>query len=98
MIADSGSGTAARSARRCRLTCDVAVDPFQGVGRVKWQRARKHLIQGDAQGVKIAAGIDRTIHAAGLLGRHVGQRAGNDLRRYGRLDAHAAAATRCRIR
>ena len=84
MIADSGSGTAAVT-RRCRLARNVAVDPLQRVGGGKRQRARKHLVQGDAQRVEIAAGIDRTIHAAGLLGRHVGEGAGNDLRRHGRL-------------
>ena len=72
-------------ARRCRLARNVAVDPLQGVGGGKRQRARKHLVQGDAQRVEIAAGIDRAIHAAGLFGRHVGERAGNDLRRRGRL-------------
>ena len=71
--------------RRCRLARNVAVDPLQGIGGGKRQRARKHLVQGDAQRVEIAAGINRAIHAAGLLGRHVGERAGNDLRRRGRL-------------
>ena len=72
-------------AGRYRLTCDVAVDPLQRVGGSKRQHARKHLVQGDAQRVEIAAGIDRAIHAPGLFGRHVGEGAGNDLRRRGRL-------------
>ena len=71
--------------RRCRLARNVAVDPLQGVGGGKRQRARKHLVQGDAHRVKIAASINRAIHAAGLFGRHVGEGAGNDLRRRGRL-------------
>jgi hypothetical protein len=33
---------------RYRLTCDVAVDPFQRVGRNKREHAGKHLVQGDA--------------------------------------------------
>ena len=70
---------------RCRLACNVAVDPLQRVGGGKRQRARKHLVQGDAQRVEIAAGVNRAIHAAGLFGRHVGEGAGNDLRRRGRL-------------
>ena len=85
MMADSGSGTARRSDGRYRLTCDVAVDPLQRVGGSKRERARQHLVQGDAQRVEIAAGIDRAIHAPGLFGRHVGKGAGNDLGRRGRL-------------
>ena len=71
--------------RRCRLARNVAVDPLQRIVSGKRQRTRKHLVQGDAHRVKIAAGIDRPIHAAGLFGRHVGEGAGNDLRRRGRL-------------
>ncbi len=78
-------GNCGAIARRCRLACDVAVDPLQGVGGDERQRARKHLVQGDAHRIEIAAGTDRTIHAAGLLGRHVGEGAGNHLRRRGRL-------------
>ena len=85
MMADSGSGTAPAIDRRRRLTCDVAVDPFQRVGGGEWEHAGQHLVQGDAQGVEIAAGIDRAIHAPGLFRGHVGKRAGNDLRRRGRL-------------
>jgi hypothetical protein len=33
---------------RYRLTCDVAVDPFQRVGRNKREHAGEHLVQGDA--------------------------------------------------
>src|SRR6266481_4996904 len=72
VIADKGSGTAARLAG--------------GVGwRAIWQWTREHLIEGNPQRVEIAAGINRAIHAAGLLWRHVRERAGNDLRRYGGL-------------
>ena len=37
--------------RWCRLACNVAVNPLQGVSGRKWQPARKHLVQGDAQRV-----------------------------------------------
>ena len=84
-MADNGSGTSRRSRGRNRLPCDVAVDPLQRVGGGKRERARKHLVQGDAQRVEIAASINRAIHAAGLFGRHVGEGAGNDLGRRGRL-------------
>ncbi len=70
-MADSGSGTAARS-------------PGGAGWRAMWH-ACKHLVQGDAQRIEIAAGTNRTIHAAGLFGRHVGEGAGNGLDRYGRL-------------
>ncbi len=70
---------------RCRLASNVAVDPLQWGGGGKRQPACKHLVQRDAQRVEIAARISRAIHAAGLLGRHIGERAGNNLGRYGRL-------------
>ncbi len=73
-------------AGRCRLARDVAVDPLQGIGGSERQSARQHLVEGDAEGVEIAARIDRAVHAAGLLGRHVGEGAGNDLGRRGRLE------------
>ena len=54
------------------------------------QHTRKHLVQvRDAQRVKIAAGINRAIHAAGLLGRHVGEGAGNDLHRCAAAGGHS---------
>ena len=61
------------------------MDPLQRVGGSKREHARKHLVQGDAQRVEIAAGIDRAIHAPGLFRGHVGEGAGNDFRRRGRL-------------
>src|ERR1700726_534643 len=72
-------------AGRCRLARNMAMDPLQGIGGGKRKSAREHLVQGDAQRVEIAARIDRAVHPAGLLGRHVGERAGNDLRRRGHL-------------
>ena len=63
----------------------MAVDPLQRVGGSKREHARKHLVQGDAQRVEIAAGIDRAIHAPGLFRGHVGKGAGNDFRRCRRL-------------
>ena len=85
MIADSGSGTARALAGRHRLARDVAVDPLQRIGGGKRQRAREHLVKVTPKRIEIAAGIDRAVHPAGLLGRHVGERPGNDLRRRRRL-------------
>ena len=59
--------------------------PLQRIGRSKRQRARQHLVQADAQRVEIAASIHRAVHAPGLFRRHIGKRAGNDLRRRRRL-------------
>ena len=47
--------------------------------------AGEHLIERDAERIEVAAGIDRAVHPPGLFGRHVGQRAGDDLGRLGRL-------------
>ena len=72
-------------ARGHRLPGDMAMNPFHGIGGRERQRPRQHLVEGDAQGVEIAAGIDRAIHPAGLLRRHIGKAAGNDLGRRRRL-------------
>src|ERR1700722_5837973 len=45
-------------ARRRRLAGNVAVHPFHRVGSVERQFARQHLVEGDPQGVEIAAGIN----------------------------------------
>ena len=57
----------------------------QRVGGSKREHAGKHLVQRDAQRVEIAPGINRAVHAPGLFRGHVGQCAGNDLGRRGRL-------------
>jgi hypothetical protein len=67
------------------LARNVAVDPFHRIAGSKWQVAREHLVKGGAQRVEIAARINRAIHTAGLFGCHIGQSAGNDLRRRRRL-------------
>src|ERR1700722_3663294 len=58
---------------------DVAMQPLHGVGRGKRQGAREHPVKRDAECVQVAAGIDRPIHAAGLLWRHIGEGAGDCL-------------------
>ena len=72
-------------AGRHRLPRDVAVHPLHRIGGRERQRPGEHLVERDAERVEIAAGIDRPVHPAGLLGRHVGERAGDDLGRRGRL-------------
>jgi hypothetical protein len=63
----------------------VTVHPFHRLGGAEWQAAGQHLVQRRAQRIEIAARIDRAVHAPGLLGCHVRQRPGNQLRRLGRL-------------
>ena len=63
----------------------MAVHPFHGIGRREGQNAREHLVERDAEGVEIAAGVDRAVHPPGLFGCHVGKRAGDGLGRLGRL-------------
>ena len=70
---------------------EVAVHPFHRVGRDERQGTDEHPVEGDPEGVEVAAGVDRAVHAAGLLGRHVGEGAGDGLGRLGRLAlAHEA--------
>ena len=63
----------------------MAVHPFHRIGRREGQNAREHLVQRDAEGVEIAAGVDRAVHPPGLFGCHVGKRTGDDFGRLGRL-------------
>ena len=85
-IAESGPGIPfARSPGGDRLPGDVAMDPLHRIGGGEGQRPRQHLVEGDAQRIEIAPGIDRPVHAAGLLGRHVGERPGDHLGRLGGL-------------
>ena len=98
MIAESGSGISPSLGGRDWLTCDVAVDPFHRIGGGERERAGKHLVERDAQRVEIAARVDRAIHAPGLFRRHVGECAGNDLRRIGRLALAGQRVRRCQSR
>ena len=66
---------------RRRLAGNMAVHPFHRISGGEGQFARQHLIEGHAQRVEVAAGIDRPVHPPGLFGRHVGERPGDHLRR-----------------
>jgi len=70
---ERGQGNDCAVTRRERLSCNVAVNPFERIGGGKRKSACQHLVQGDAQSVKIASCIDRPVHATGLLGRHIGR-------------------------
>ena len=94
MIAETGTGTLSnRSLWRHRLSGNMAVHPFHRIGRREGQNAREHLVQRDAEGVEIAAGVDRAVHPPGLFGCHVGKRTGDGLGRLGRLPL--AGQARC---
>jgi len=71
--------------RRHRLSRDVAMNPFHRIGRAERQASGQHLVERDAEGVEVAAGIDRAVHPPRLLGRHIGERPGDDLGRFGGL-------------
>ena len=58
---------------RHRLSGDVAVHPLHRLGRREGETAGEHFVQRDAQGIEVAARIDRPIHAPGLFGGHVGE-------------------------
>ena len=59
---------------RRRRAGNVAMDPFQRIGCRERERSGDRLVKGDAASVEIATRINRPVHAAGLLGRHVSQR------------------------
>ena len=83
----SPGGTGCRAMWQC--THSIGSDAVNG------QTAGQHFVQRDAERVEVAAGIDRPVHPAGLLRRHVGQCARDDLGRCGRLALAWQAATRC---
>ena len=62
-----------------RLPGEVAMHPFHRFAGRKRQSAREHLIEGCPESIKIAARVDRAIHAPSLFGRHVGECAGDCL-------------------
>ena len=71
--------------RRRRPPRNVAVHPLHRIGRCEGEGAGEHLVEGYAEGIEVAAGVDRPVHASGLFGRHVGEGAGNGLGRCGGL-------------
>src|SRR5260370_31003756 len=70
------------------MSCDVAVDPLDGIGGGEGQHAREHLVERGPKGIEIAPGADGPVHAAGLFGRHVRAGARNS---FGRLGSMALA-------
>ena len=67
-------------AGRDRAPGDVTMHPLHRIARVEGQSAGEQLVEDDAQGVKIAAGVDRPVHPAGLLRGEVGEGALDELR------------------
>jgi len=52
---------------------DVAVDHFHRIGAAEGQVAGEHLVEGDAEGVVVAAVVELAVHSPGLFGGHVGE-------------------------
>ena len=67
------------------MPCDVAMNPFHGIGSREGQTPGQHFVKRDAEGVKVASRINGTIHSSGLLGRHIGKCSGDELGRFGSL-------------
>ena len=55
----------------------MTVDPLRWIRRSERQGADEHLIEDDAERIKVTARVDRAIHPPGLFGRHIGERAGD---------------------
>ena len=61
---------------------DVAVHPSHRIRRSERQLAGRQFVEDDAERVEVAAGVNRPVHPAGLLRRHVGECSRNELRRF----------------
>ena len=72
-------------ARRNRSPRDVAVHPLHRIAGGEGEGSGEHFEEGDSQRIEVAARIDGAVHPPGLFRRHVGERAGDHLRRRGRL-------------
>jgi hypothetical protein len=62
----------------------MAMHPLHRMRRRKRQRAGQHLVECDAERIEVAAEINRAVHPPGLFGRHVRERANDELGRRGR--------------
>ncbi|MFT3768292.1 MAG: hypothetical protein QM820_22815 [Minicystis sp.] len=77
--------------RRDGALGDVEVDQLDGIGRVEGHAAGEHLVEGGAERVEVGAVIERAVHAPGLLGREVAERA---FEHVGAVDARGLARER----
>ena len=58
---------------------NVRMNQLKDIGGFKRKFADKQFIQGHAQRIKIRAPVNRSVHSAGLLGRHIRQRSSQHL-------------------
>ena len=79
--------------RRRRFSSDMAVDPFQWIGRAERQLAGEHLIEHDAERKRSLRELNQAIYPSGLFRRHIGERAFEKLRGGGRLALSREART-----
>jgi hypothetical protein len=78
------------SSPRNGSTLVIGAPPTTGSGcivllRVNWKTAPVGYSEPPQNRPPWASGIDRAIHSSGLLGRHVGERSGDELGWFGRL-------------
>src|SRR5215469_10487645 len=59
--------------------------PSDRIPSRKGQATDQHLVKRHTEGIEVTPQINRTIHWCGLFGRHVGERSGDKLGRFGRL-------------
>ena len=59
--------------------------PFHRIGSREGETPGQHFVERHTEGIEVASRIDRTIHPPGLFRRHVGERSGDELGRFGRL-------------
>ena len=80
-MSDSGWGTSGHSSEGARgCPARVAVYPLHGVVGAEGEPAGEQLVERNAEGIQIGAVIDGPVHAARLLGGHVGERAFDEAR------------------
>ena len=53
------------------------MNKFKGICGFKRKCCRKQLVKNNAQRIEISAPVHRSVHPAGLLGRHIGQGTGH---------------------
>ena len=98
-MAESGAGMVlSRSAGGAGFLAMWQWTHSMGSAGLKRKIAGEHLIEGNAQRIEVAPGINGPVHASRLFGGHIGEGAGKNFRGFGSPGAPAACGSRCRIR
>src|SRR6202012_5945140 len=72
-------------AGRVSLPGNMAMHPLHRIRSRKWKPPGEHLVERHAERIEVAARVERAIHPPGLLRRHIGERARDELWRFDRL-------------